>query len=287
MSKKTDSPLKQTDKEPLPETIANLKKALEALRESEDRYRDLVENSQDLICTHDLEGRILSLNPWASKVLGYDMDTILQMNIRDLLAAEVREGFDAYLAKIRKRGAATGLLIVQTAAGERRIWEYNNTLRTEGVAVPVVRGMARDITERKRAEEANRLHIHFLESLEQIDKAIRQETDVELMLKNVLDRVSFIFDCDRAWLFYPCDPDAPTFRVPFEISKPEYPGANALNTGACQKPKACQFSGRSPSTFGLERKIVELLKCSPVFRYQAYRTRGLRMPTHSSDPLPR
>ncbi len=153
MSKKTDSSQKQTDKEPLPETIADLKKALEALRESEDRYRDLVENSQDLICTHDLEGRILSLNPWASKVLGYDMDTILQMNIRDVLAAEVREGFDAYIAKIRKRGAATGLLIVQTAAGERRVWEYNNTLRTEGVAVPMVRGMARDITERKRTEE--------------------------------------------------------------------------------------------------------------------------------------
>ena len=34
-----------------------------ALRESEDRYRDLVEHSQDLICTHDLEGRVLSANP--------------------------------------------------------------------------------------------------------------------------------------------------------------------------------------------------------------------------------
>ncbi len=39
-----------------------------------------------------------------------------------------------------------------TRNGERRIWEYNNTLRTEGVASPIVRGMAHDITERKRAE---------------------------------------------------------------------------------------------------------------------------------------
>jgi PAS domain S-box-containing protein len=136
--------------------ITDRKRAEDALRESGDRYRDLVENSQDLICTHDLEGRILSANPWAAKILGYEMDNILQMNIRDFLAPEVRGGIDAYLAKIRKRGAAKGLLLVQTAAGDRRIWEYNNTLRTEGVAVPVVRGMAHDITERKRAEEALR-----------------------------------------------------------------------------------------------------------------------------------
>ncbi|RPH55795.1 MAG: PAS domain S-box protein, partial [Chloroflexi bacterium] len=124
-----------------------------ALRESEDRYRDLVENSRDLICTHDLEGRILSANPWAAKTLGYAMDTLLQINLRDFLVPEARGGIEAYFAKIRKRGAANGLLQVQTATGERRIWEYYNTLRTEGVAVPVVRGMAHDITERKQAEE--------------------------------------------------------------------------------------------------------------------------------------
>ena len=40
---------------------------MDKLRESEDRYRDLVEHSRDLICTHDLEGRILSVNPWAAE----------------------------------------------------------------------------------------------------------------------------------------------------------------------------------------------------------------------------
>jgi PAS domain S-box len=47
-------------------------------------------------------------------------------------------------------------LCVVTRTGERRIWEYHNTLRTEGVASPIVRGMARDVTERKRAEAALR-----------------------------------------------------------------------------------------------------------------------------------
>jgi diguanylate cyclase (GGDEF)-like protein/PAS domain S-box-containing protein len=160
--------------------ITERKQAEEALRESEDRYRDLVENSHDLICTHDLEGRILSANPWSARILGYAMDTILQMNIRDFLTPEARGGVDVYLAKIRKRGVAKGLLHIQTAAGERRIWEYNNTLRTEGVAVPMVRGMARDITERKRAEAERQALLEIMQgvaatgSLRELLELIRQ-----------------------------------------------------------------------------------------------------------------
>ncbi|MGD0947541.1 MAG: PAS domain S-box protein [Candidatus Binatia bacterium] len=137
-------------------TLEDQKRTEDALRQGEDRYRDLVEHSRELICTHDLEGRILSANPWASRVLGYQLDTILQMNIRDFLVPELRGEVDTYLAEIKEHGAAKGLLLVQTAAGERRIWEYDNTLRTEGVAAPIVRGTAHDITERKRAEDALR-----------------------------------------------------------------------------------------------------------------------------------
>jgi len=43
----------------------------QALRESEDRYRDLAENSQDLLCMHDLQGRLLWINPAPARVLGY------------------------------------------------------------------------------------------------------------------------------------------------------------------------------------------------------------------------
>lgn len=136
--------------------ITERRLAADALRESEDRYRDLIEHSQDLICTHDLDGRLLSINPWAAKVLGYEPDIALKMNIRDGLAPEVRHEFDEYIAKIRKEGAAQGIMVTQTRFGEKRLWEYSNTLRTEGVPAPVVRGMAHDITERKRAEEALR-----------------------------------------------------------------------------------------------------------------------------------
>jgi PAS domain S-box-containing protein len=126
------------------------------LRDSEDRYRDLVEHSHDLICTHDLDGRILSINPFAAKVLGYEPDELLKLTVRDVLAPEVAHEFDEYIATMRREGAAEGLMLVKTVSGERRLWEYRNTLRTEGVPAPVVRGIAHDITEKKRMDNALR-----------------------------------------------------------------------------------------------------------------------------------
>ena len=136
--------------------VTERRRAEAALQQSEDQYRDLVEHSQDLICIHDLDGLLLSINPWAARMLGYEPAEMLGMSVRDVLAPEVRHEFDQYIAAIRTEGAAQGLMLLQTRTGEKRIWEYRNTLRTEGVAAPVVRGMARDITERRRTELALR-----------------------------------------------------------------------------------------------------------------------------------
>ncbi len=136
--------------------ISERKKAEQALRESEDRYRDLVEHSADLVCIHDLEGRLLSVNPAPAQALGYDVDELLSMTMREMVAPEFREQFDGYLERIRSRGTDHGLLCVMSKSGERQIWEYHNTLRTDGVVKPLVRGIAHDVTERMRAEGALR-----------------------------------------------------------------------------------------------------------------------------------
>lgn len=136
--------------------ITERKKADDALRESEDRYRDLVESSRDLISIHDLKGQILWVNEEPVRILGYNQEEILKMNIRDLLDPERRGEFEGYLTDIRSNGVARGLMMVRTAQGEIRIWEYHNTLRTEGVDEPVVRGIARDVTEQKLAEKEAR-----------------------------------------------------------------------------------------------------------------------------------
>jgi formate hydrogenlyase transcriptional activator len=129
--------------------------AEEALKESVDRYRDLVEHSEDLLCTHDLQGNLLSVNPAPARILGYPVEELLKIPMRDLIVPEGRELFEAYLERLRTTGKPeSGLLCVITKSGEVRAWEYYNTLRTEGVEQPIVRGMAHDVTERRRAEVA-------------------------------------------------------------------------------------------------------------------------------------
>jgi PAS domain S-box-containing protein len=126
------------------------------LEENEDWYRDLVEHSQDLLCVHDLEGRFLSVNSIAARLLGYSVEEMLQMPMRDFIDPQFRAEFDVYLRGIERTGVFHGLLAVMTRSGEQRIWECHNTLRTEGVESSIVWGIAHDVTERVRAEKALR-----------------------------------------------------------------------------------------------------------------------------------
>ncbi|RPJ27518.1 MAG: PAS domain S-box protein [Chloroflexi bacterium] len=165
--------------------VTERKRAEETLRASEDRYRDLVDNSHDLICTHDLEGRILSVNPYAEQCLGYTSDTLLQMNIRDLLAPESQKLFHIYLHRMRTRGFDEGIMVIQTMTGEKRIWEYKNSLRTEGVSTPVVRGMARDITERKQAGEQVQARTAELLTLYELSRSLADADGLDEILQHV------------------------------------------------------------------------------------------------------
>jgi len=76
------------------------------------------------------------------------------------------------------------------------------------------------------------------------------------MMNDTLETALQIFDCDRSWLFYPCDPYAESFRVPMEITRPEYPGAGILNADVPMPPDMAlnlreTLESEGPVTFGL------------------------------------
>lgn len=139
--------------------ISERKRVEEALRESEALYRDLIENIEEMVCTHDLAGNFLTVNQPLVRQMGYEKaEDFLGRNLSEYLAPDARHLFRPYLRTIIEEGRAEGVMKVQTRSGEIRFLEYRNTLRREGNEKPIVRGVSRDVTRRLKAEAAlNRL----------------------------------------------------------------------------------------------------------------------------------
>ncbi len=164
-----------------------------ALKEDEDWYRDLVEHSQDLLCVHDLAGRFLSVNPVPARLLGYTVEEMLRKPMRDFVSPQFLAQFDAYLREIERTGESRGLMAVMTRSGERRIWEYHNTLRTEGVARPIVRGMAHDVTERVQAEKALRAtNEQLLKTAREQERTLQEMTLFRTLLDQSNDAIEVV-----------------------------------------------------------------------------------------------
>jgi PAS domain S-box-containing protein len=164
-----------------------------ALEENEDWYRDLIEHSQDLLCVHDLQGRFLSVNPVPARLLGYSVEEMMEKPLRDFIDPQFRSQFDVYLREIERTGESRGLMAVVARSGEQRIWEYHNTLRTEGVAAPIVRGIAHDVTERVRAEKALRAsNERLLNTAGERERTIRELTLFRTLLDQSNDAIKVI-----------------------------------------------------------------------------------------------
>lgn len=132
------------------------RRAEDALKEGERRYRDLVDNSLGLICTHDLDGYLLSVNPAAASALGYTPEEMTGRNMEEFLSPGVRGLWSIYLRDITTSHTSSGLVLVETKAGEQRIWAYQNLVYHEPGKVPYVLGHAQDVTKLKQSEKALR-----------------------------------------------------------------------------------------------------------------------------------
>ncbi|WP_458068220.1 sensor domain-containing diguanylate cyclase [Rhodanobacter sp. BL-MT-08] len=125
------------------------KRAVKALEDSDRRFRKLFEYSLGLICTHDADGILLSVNPAAARSLDYSIADLLGRSLADIMPAERRAGFQSYLDRIFTSGSDSGVLELISADGSLRIWQYHNVLDEDGDE-PYVLGHAQDITERQQ-----------------------------------------------------------------------------------------------------------------------------------------
>ncbi|MFL6280083.1 MAG: PAS domain S-box protein [Vicinamibacterales bacterium] len=139
--------------------ITERKLADEALRLSEERYRELFENANDLIYTHDLNGYITSVNISGERVSGYTRDELLGTQIARLIAPDhVDRVRDATQKKLRGEASATFYEVDMIAKDGRRVPLELSTRLIYRDGVPSgIQGMGRDLSERKTSEARYRL----------------------------------------------------------------------------------------------------------------------------------
>jgi PAS domain S-box-containing protein len=123
--------------------------------------------------------------------------------------------------------------------------------------------------------------LHHLRSMNRIAETIEATLDVQTAMQHVLETMLDIFDCDRAWLVDPLDPSAPSYRITFIATRPDWPpflppdyvlpmdgpGADILvEVAAASGPVA--WSPRRPlpggdiwrSNFGIRSQIMAALR---------------------------
>ena len=139
----------------LEERIDERNRVEAALRQSEERYRELFENARDAMYVHDLAGTYTSINHAAEKLSGYSRDEIIGHSFSEFVAAEhIKQVRERFCNKLAKRGETTYEVEVIAKDGRRVPVEVSSRAIYENGVIVGVQGTARDITERKLAQDA-------------------------------------------------------------------------------------------------------------------------------------
>ncbi|MGC2403250.1 MAG: PAS domain S-box protein [Acidobacteriaceae bacterium] len=151
--------------------VTEQREAETALRESEERYRQLVESSLGFICTHDLRGVLLSINSHAARTLGYDPEELIGTRLRNHVDSDHLAEYEAYFDALQKEPDhdRQGRLYLRGKASRLCIVAYRNKRLQFPGAEPLVLSHGIDITEQTQAEEElnalTRQHESILDSV--------------------------------------------------------------------------------------------------------------------------
>ena len=141
-----------------------------------EHYRQLFENASDMIFTHNLEGKFTALNPAGERITGWSREETAPLSLDQLVVPEQLQRLQAAIATIAERGGSGSLEFdILAREGTRKSLEASaRALRHNGRTV-AIQGIARDVTERKKSEEALRFSREQLRSLAAKLQSIREE----------------------------------------------------------------------------------------------------------------
>ncbi|WP_299699578.1 PAS domain S-box protein [uncultured Pontibacter sp.] len=156
--------------------ITERRLAEDALKKSEKKYRDLIKYSQAYMCTHDMQGIILSVNPYLVEMLGYSESEIVGKELKQFFPLLHRQYFPDYLKQFEDKTVVEGVLCVLRKDKEERYLSYQNYKVQEEGQEPYVIGIAQDVTDRvqterelkkakEAAEESARVKENFLANM--------------------------------------------------------------------------------------------------------------------------
>jgi len=123
-----------------------------ALKKSEEEKAVVLNNTQTIICLHDMDGVILNLNAAAEKMSGFSKEEVVGVNLRLIVSPDFQHEFDEYLKTINSNETASGTLQIFTKSGSKRVWLYQNTVYANNGNKPYVIASAIDITESVKAQ---------------------------------------------------------------------------------------------------------------------------------------
>lgn len=145
--------------------ITGRKKAEEALRQSEERYRLLADHMKDLLWLMDLDLNMVSISPSAEKLIGYTIDELKENPLGKLLTEEsVKKAIDYFSIEMPKGLAAPDYILKQSLELEfcckngHTLWGENkfSFIRDENGKPAFLLVQSRDMTEQRRTEDALR-----------------------------------------------------------------------------------------------------------------------------------
>jgi PAS domain S-box-containing protein len=190
--------------------ITGAKLAAIALRKSEEEKAVVLNNTQAIICLHDMNGVLLDINATAEKVTGYAKKEVVGVNVKLILPDEYQDDFDAYIEAINKNSTARGTLEIYTKNRSKRVWLYQNTVYDNNGNDPYVIASAIDITESVTAQK----------------EIARQQQFIRQIIDNSPNVIFMLNDQRQIMLANQ------TFSKYYPYNQNEVPEAESLSSGA-------------------------------------------------------